>query len=236
MDMSLKNPSPFKRQPFQKTIIALSLALFAVGLYVVIKKPTLTPPAGIRPLKSVDLHQIEGPWFEVARLSSPMGQEVKDPLLFIKYAGKGGDFLPSYPDPEDPRLKLIYMGTTAQGQKETVWSEMSDPIKDYKTGTLRVDCWGFIPCAFHLINYDEDQQMWMVIAGPFKNQLWIFSRTPGLLPDSLNALKKKLAHKGYEVGALTYSNELPRIPDIMPKIPEVLPHIPKMTPRTSSEK
>jgi len=234
--MSLKLPTPSSRQPILKAVIGLGLALFTLGLYVVTQKPTLTPPAGIRPLKSVDLHQIEGPWFEVARLRSPMGQEVKDPLLFIKYAGKGGDFLPSYPDHEDPRLKLIYMGTTAQGQKETVWSEMSDPIKDYKTGTLRVDCWGFIPCAFHLINYDEDQQMWMVIAGPFKNQLWIFSRTPGLLPDSLNAVKKKLAHKGYKVDDLKYSNELPRIPDIKPKIPEVLPPIPKMTPGSSSEK
>ena len=70
----------------------------------------------------------------------------------------------------------------------------------------------------------------------FKNQLWIFSRTPGLLPDSLNAVKKKLAHKGYEVDDMIYSNELPRIPDIKPKIPEVLPPIPKMTPGTSSEK
>ena len=203
---------------------------------MVIKNPTLTPPAGIRPLTSVDLHQIEGPWFEVARLNSSIGQEVKDPLLFIKYAGKGGGFLLPYPDPEDPRFKISYRGTTAQGQKATFWSEMSDPIKDYKTGTLRIPCWGFIPCAFHLIDYDEDQKMWMVIAGPFKSQLWIFARTPGLLPDSLNALKKKLAHKGYEVGALTYSNELPRIPDIMPKMPEVLPTIPKMIPGASPEK
>ena len=234
--MSLKHPSPSKRQPIQKTIIALSLALVALGLYVVIKKPTLTPPAGIRPLKSVDLHQIEGPWFEVARLSSLIGQEVKDPLLFIKYAGKGGDFLLPYPDPEDPRFKLSYRGTTSQGQKETVWSEMSDPITDYKTGTLRIPCWGFIPCAFHLIDYDEDQQMWMVIAGPFKNQLWIFSRTPGLLPESLDMLKKKMSHWGYDVKAFTYSNELPRIPDIKPKIPEVLPPTPKMNPGASSEK
>ena len=149
-----------------------------------------------------------------------------------KYAGKGGDFLLPYPDPENPRFKLSYRGTTAQGQKATFWSEMSDPIKDYKTGTLVVPCWGFINCAFHLIDYDEDQQMWMVIAGPFKNQLWIFSRTPGLLPASLNAVKKRQAHRGYEVDALIYSYELPRIPDTVPKIPDLIPNIPKVLPPT----
>ena len=67
----------------------------------------------------------------------------------------------------------------------------------------------------------------MVVAGRFKHQLWIFSRGPGLMPKTLDDIKKKLGDWGYEVGALRYSNELPNIPEA-PPIPKVLPAVPTL--------
>jgi apolipoprotein D and lipocalin family protein len=235
--MPLKETLLKPHQFILKNFLVLSVSLSVLSIiYFAIYKPTLTPPSGINPLTSVDLHQIQGPWFEVARLSSPIEQGIKDPILFIKFAGKGGDLLYAFDDPKDPRFKLSLLGTNEHGQKETVWSQMSAPLRDYQTGTLSMSFWGLIPSAFHLIDYDEDQRSWMIIAGPFKNQLWIFSRTPGLLPQSLDMLKKRIAEWGYNVSALTYSNELPRIPEIFPENPSVLPPIPDFIPGASREK
>ena len=226
--MSLKHPSPSKRQPIQKTIIALSLALVALGLYVVIKKPTLTPPAGIRPLKSVDLHQIEGPWFEVARLSSPIEDNLKFPSLFIRYSGSRREGLWSYADPDDPRFRIELLGMVSNEPKKIISQTVTDRVKDYKVGTLSMPCWGFIRCAYHLIAYYEDHRSWMVVAGAFKNQLWIFSRAPGLVPDALKNIQKTITGLGYDAKSFTYSNELPRVPEIVPTIPDVIPEVPAM--------
>jgi len=215
---------------FSLTIKALFLGVFillALGLFWFIEKPTLGTPDGVTPLTSVDLHQIEGPWFEVARLDSPREKDLKYPSIFIKYAGKGGDTLPSFSDPEDPRFVIHLMGKTSHGLVETVWTKASEPLKDYKTGTLILPCVEFIPCAFHLVAYDEEDRNWMVVAGRFKDQLWIFSRAPGLMPKTLDDIKKKLRNWGYEVDALSYANELPNTPEV-PPVPKVLPTIPTL--------
>jgi len=214
---------------FSLTIKALFIGIFillALGLFWWVEKPTLGTPDGVTPLTSVDLHQIEGPWFEVARLDSPPEKDLQYPSIFIKYAGKGGDALPSFPDPKDPRFVIHLMGKTARGQVETVWTKASEPLKDYKTGTLILPCIQFIPCAFHLIAYDEYRN-WMVVAGRFKHQLWIFSRGPGLMPKTLDDIKKKLSNWGYDVDSLRYGNELPNIPEA-PPIPKVLPAVPTL--------
>jgi apolipoprotein D and lipocalin family protein len=206
-------------------LIGIAAAYWLVRLFI------LSPPLGIQRLDSVDLKQIQGPWFEVARLDSPLEKDLTNPMIFIKFSGSGSDSFYPYPDPADPRFRIVLMGQSTSGQRMTVLDKTTLPLDTYTTGTLLIPCDKWFPCAFHLIDYDKEGHTWMVVTGATKKQLWILSRGPGLLPAVLDTLKGKLMKEGYDLNALTYSNQLPAIPDVLPPMPQILPTPPGFKPQ-----
>jgi len=206
-------------------LFALVLSLIAATLFWLFKEPTQEIPKGVSPLH-VDLNQIIGPWYEVARLDSAPENAIKNPVLFIKYSGLGGDKIYPFADPEDPRFRVIILGNSSSGSSPVIWDEVTDKIEDYKRDTITMPCWGFLKCAFHLIAYDDKNRSWMVFSGHKKTQLWIFSRAPGLTPQLMEDLKDQLADWGFNIRKLIYSHQLPSIPHQLPPIPETLPKAP----------
>ena len=188
----------------------------------------LTPPIGVEPLSNIDLHQIQGPWFEVARLSSPLEDGKKNPLLYVRYTGEGANLTYPYADPLDPKLRIIFTGETEKGEAHVIIDEETPRLDNFKTGALILNCRWYWPCAFHLIDYDDNNRTWMVVAGSFKSQLWIFSRAPGILPSTWESISNRLAAKGYDVSKLTWAYALPPIPKILPALPDNVPPVPSM--------
>ena len=221
-----------KVRVFSSTALRWLTLLILVVLSVLgsIRYVYLSPPFGIHRQVPLDLHQIQGPWFEVARLESPLEQDLKYPVLFIKYTGPGADGLYPYSDPSDPRFRVVLMGQSESGTRRIALDTTTYMLDDYRTSTLVMTCPNGLPCAYHLIDYDLENQSWMVVTGRNKSQLWIFSRSPGIFPDTLKMIKKKLSAQGYDVDALIYGNTLPKLPDVLPKIPETLPIPPSNKP------
>ena len=209
-----------------RTLLLFTLSALVFFVFLWLKGLGLGAPEGIAPLNPIDLHQLQGPWFEVARMDSAVEEDIEKPVLYLKFAGSGQDRMLPYPDPKDPRFRIILMGQVSDGALKRTFDVMTDPIKDYTKGTITLPCYHFFHCALHVITYDIVDRTWMVIAGPTKNRLWIFARAPGLTPSVMNDIKNRLRDWGYKVRSLTYGHELPKIQEIMPPNTEVMPIIP----------
>lgn len=224
MSLTTQNMSQESRSQAPKPHhFLIILALITSAIIGIAWKLFFTPPTGIAPLSELDLKQIQGPWFEVARLDSPLEQEIKYPMLFVKFTGAGADLTMPYPDEKDPRFRLVLTGYGKDGLSKSVLDEKTWATNQYRGGTLTFPCWHFLPCTVHVIDHDTENRYWMVVAGSSRNDLWIFARGPGLAPKVLENLKTGLKQKGYPVENLTYPISLPPVPDIVPAIPDKLP-------------
>lgn len=192
-------------------------------------QPWMRLPEGIEPSKNLKLENIEGPWFEVAtpKTSIEVKNGLKTVSLFLKYSGPGGDKIPAFRDPNDPRFKIMLMGNGADGEGKMLLNTKSHLIKDWRSATVVLPCFASIPCAFHVIDYDEKNMLWMIVAGWDRDQVRVFSRAPGLPDDIMEDVKSKLVAFGYDVNSLRYENNLPPIPKFAPAVPKVIPPAPK---------
>lgn len=218
-----------------KGVLAISLLLLlcAFGWWTV--QPWMTPPKGIEPSTSLSLERVEGPWFEVVapKSSVEVQRGLSSVILFLKYSGPGGDRMPSYRDPNDPRFRIMLMGTPASGEPVTLVETKSHLIKDWHSATLVMPCFSSIPCAFHVIDYDEKNMGWMIVSGWEAGQLRVFSRIPGLPEDLMEKVKGKLAALGSDPDSFRWENNLPPLPKLGPALPEELPPQPKFNFETS---
>lgn len=208
--------------------VALVMVIAVSGWFVI--QPWQKLPEGIEPIKPFKLENLEGPWFEVAAPKSSI--EVKEGLtdvrLFLKYSGPGGDRIPPYRDPNDPRYRIMLMGSAAGGETKFVVNTKSHLIRDWESASVVMPCFGSIPCAFHVIDFDSKNKLWMIVAGWERDQVRVFSRIPGLPGGDLSAVNAKLAALGYDANALRYENNLPPVPQMIPVLPEELPPQPKL--------
>jgi apolipoprotein D and lipocalin family protein len=218
--MTTSRPKTLTRHP----LIRLFLAVFLItALATAARQFASTPPRGITPLDAVDLHKIRGPWFEIARLSSPLEDGFHSVNLDIRYTGAGSDLTFAYPDAEDPRFRIILTGRDASDHLSLLLDKTTDRIDDFNSGSLFMNCRGVLRCGFHLIAYDNLDRSWMVVAGPSRNHLWVFSRAPGFLPITQQRIWDQLKTMGYDLNLLTLSQNLPGIPATPPATPEIPP-------------
>ena len=220
--MPIENHSSAPRpESLRIKLLAVFFILLGISFWW-FQKSLLSTPEGIAPFQNVELHQMQGPWFEVARLDSPIERDIHDPTIFIRFTGPGADSMfPTY-DPADPRLRIMVAGRS----EGTVYDEVTDQIDNFNGGRIVLPCYKFLKCAFYLIDFDTKGHTWMVIGGSRKNQLWVLSTWPGLMPNIMNPLKTRLAAKGYDTRNLIYSNAPPKLPEINPAVPDLLPALP----------
>lgn len=214
---------------WNKGFLGVALLLFVVAAAWSVVQPWMHPPKGVEPSKTLQLERIEGPWFEV--VASKNVTEVKEKLsavrLFVKFSGPDGERMMPFKDPNDPRFRIMLMGNTAEGQTKLLLDTKTHLIKDWQGGTVVIPCVASIPCAYHVIDYDDKDMVWMIVAGWDRDQVRVFSRAPGLPENLIDEIDTKLVALGYDLSALNYENKLPPIPKFAPAVPKVVPPLPK---------
>lgn len=226
MSIHRRHFSQTPKASFVRPILFLSVLLLAIVVWFNLPTIELSDDDAWSP-KHVDLRRLEGPWFEVARLPHDKEKAIKNPLLFFKYAGAGQEGMNPYPDPSDPRFRVIVTGQSVEGSPTRVIDVMTDPVKDYNAQSVSIPCFRIFHCPLLLLAFDNENKVFMVVAGPTKNELWIFSRTPGLPVKVMSDLKNRLKQWGYGVENLVYSNEPPEGPEVVPPAPKDLPDTPE---------
>lgn len=215
--------------PWDKGFLGIALLLFVAAAAWSVTQPWMHPHTGVEPSKTLQLERIEGPWFEV--IASKSATEVKAKLstvsLFVKYSGPGGDKMIPYRDPNDPRFRIMLMGNTTDGEPKMLLDTKSHLIKDWQAGTVVIPCFASIPCAYHVIDYDDKAMGWMIVAGWDRDQVRVFSRAPGLPDNIVEEINARLVAFGYDLSELSYENKLPSIPKLAPAVPQVVPPLPK---------
>lgn len=134
------------------------------------------------PVANLDLAKYEGHWFEIARL----------PYLFELECYCG---ITNYTLNSDGTLDIYNAcnwgspsGKIHSGKGKAL---ADDPVNGtVTTGKLNVEVFGFLKAPYYVIDLDENYQ-WALVGSPYRNFLWILTRTPSIENDLYDQLVDK---------------------------------------------
>ena len=136
----------FVRSVFLAMWLALNLAACSTS-----------PPEGLHPVGSFDIHRYLGQWYEIARLDHSFERGMSDVQA-------------TYALMDDGSVKVINRGydTQRQAWKEAVGRALF--IGDSSTGSLKVSFFGPFYGGYHVIALDQENYRWSLVAGPDRDQ------------------------------------------------------------------
>lgn len=148
------------RSVFLALLLALSLSACSTS-----------PPEGLHPVGSFDIHRYLGRWYEIARLDHSFERGMSDVQA-------------TYALMDDGSVKVINRGydTQRQAWKEAVGRALF--IGDSSIGSLKVSFFGPFYGGYHVIALDRQNYRWSLVAGPDRDYLWILARDK-ILPDEV---------------------------------------------------
>lgn len=155
-------------------------------------------PAALRPIERLDLPRYLGTWYEVARF----------PNRFQKQCV--ADTRADYESQPDGSVRVINQCRLADGRVEKAVGQARQ-IGTGDSPRLQVrfaPAWlSFIPAVwgdYWVVDLDEAYQL-AAVSEPRREYLWVLSRTPGVPAAAYEALLRRLAAQGLDVGRLERS-------------------------------
>jgi apolipoprotein D and lipocalin family protein len=175
-----------------KLMILLAVILFAGSSWLSSSLKGL--PGNGSPQQPFDFSRMVGNWFEIARLENELEEDFGQATLKVVQSSKN-------------KLEL----TLSDPKTKTAFPFDFEYDADNKVGSAFLSCWGPLVCGYHVIAMDKKDLSWMMIAGHTLDELWLFSRAPGLPPEVLKKLLAEAQALGYDTENLVINNKPPEI-------------------------
>ena len=148
-------------------------------------------PDGVSVVKNFELDRYLGTWYEIARLDHRFERGLSQVQA-------------NYSLREDGGVRVINLGFDAENSE---WSEAEGKayfIGDPDLARLKVSFFGPFYGAYNVIELDQENYSYAMIAGPSYSYLWILSREPRLEPAILDGLVARARVLGFPVDELIY--------------------------------
>lgn len=188
------NPS----RPAWRRRLAPWLLAVAGGANALATGAQAAAPAALQSIERLDLPRYLGTWYEVARF----------PNRFQKQCV--ADSRAEYQSRPDGTVRVINQCRLADGRLDQAEGQVRQ-IGAADSPRLQVrfaPAWlSFIPAVwgdYWVIDLDEAYQL-VAVSEPRREYLWVLSRTPSVPSPAYDALLKRLAAQGLEVGRLERS-------------------------------
>lgn len=148
-------------------------------------------PEGVQVVDGFVLDRYLGTWYEIARLDHRFERGMSNVTA-------------NYSLREDGGVQVVNRGFHA---KNGEWEEATGKayfVGDTNIGQLKVSFFGPFYGGYNIVELDEDDYEYALVAGPDRDYLWILARTPELDPDVLNALVNKASSLDFPTEELIY--------------------------------
>jgi apolipoprotein D and lipocalin family protein len=193
-----------------------------------------SPPKGVDALEDLDISRMFGHWYELARMPSAIEDEFGQASLVIKK--------------EDEEALSLSLFDRKNPKKS--WADTADYQLEAPSSVL-ISCFLWLKCGYHVVLLDSNQYSWFVVAGHNLDQVWLFSREPGIDSALLQRIIQDIHELGFDQDRLEIHNAprqvvvapnldqpiKPKNPTddpyaILPETPANLPPIPSQMPET----
>lgn len=135
-------------------------------------------PDGIEVVTEFELDRYLGTWYEVARLDHRFERGMTNVTANYSMRDDGG-------------VRVLNRGfKTKKGE----WDEAEGKayfVGNSDVGQLKVSFFGPFYGGYNIVELDQEDYQYALVAGPDRDYLWILSRTPELNPETLDALVDK---------------------------------------------
>ncbi|MBD5801952.1 Outer membrane lipoprotein Blc precursor [Azoarcus sp. Aa7] len=159
------------------------------------------PPAALLTIAALDVPRYMGTWYEIA----------KYPNRFQRHCT--GFTQAEYGLQDDGRVRVVNRCRTADGRMDEAIGTARQ-IGAATSPRLEVrfaPAWlSFIPAVwgdYWVIDLDADYRL-AAVSEPEREYLWILSRTPTVAPQALEALRTRLAARGFDLSRLEMTRQL----------------------------
>jgi apolipoprotein D and lipocalin family protein len=146
-------------------------------------------PKGLEPVSEFDGERYLGKWYEIARLDHSFEKNMSN-VSAVYAEGKSGG------------IAVLNRG---YNEKTGEWKQIEGRarfIGDKTVGSLKVSFFGPFYGGYHVIELDQENYSYAMVAGPNRSYLWILSRTTSLDETVLAELKNKAADWGFDTSKL----------------------------------
>jgi len=146
-------------------------------------------PKGLTPVSEFDGERYLGKWYEIARLDHSFERNLSNVSAMYAREDSGA-------------ISVINRG---YNEKSGEWKQVKGRahfIEDETVGSLKVSFFGPFYGGYHVIELDEDNYDYAMVAGPNRSYLWILSRSTSLDQAVLADLKEKAAAWGFDITKL----------------------------------
>lgn len=148
-------------------------------------------PEGVEVVQDFELDRYLGTWYEVARFDHPFERWLSEVTASYSLRDDGG-------------VDVVNAGYRAE---EKEWDEAHGKayfVDETDIGRLKVSFFGPFYGAYNIIELDQRNYNWSMVAGPDRSYLWILSRSPDLDPEVLQRLVARAGELGFETDELIY--------------------------------
>ena len=154
-----------------------------------------TPPSGVEPMSKMDFSRLTGSWFEIGRLENDAEADYGQAKLMVSSLSES-----------QVQIKLTDSKNAARQ-----WEAGGSYDAKEAPATFLLSCAPLIRCGFHVIAIDQDHQDWMLVTGHSRDQLWVFSRHPGVDAKILQRLMSQAEDLGYDPSQMIINNLTPAV-------------------------
>lgn len=148
-------------------------------------------PDGVEVVTEFELDRYLGTWYEIARLDHSFERGMSNVTAEYSMRDDGG-------------VRVLNQGyEVAKGE----WNKATGKaffVGDADVGQLKVSFFGPFYGGYNIIELDQDQYQYALVAGPDRGYLWILARSPELDQDILSALVSQAEQLDFPTDELIY--------------------------------
>lgn len=153
-------------------------------------------PDGVEPVTGFELEPYLGTWYEIARLDHRFERGLSNVTA-------------SYSLNDDGSVRVVNRGFDTNKQQ---WDETEGKARFVgasDVGQLEVSFFGPFYGSYNIIELDQSDYQWSLVAGPTRSYLWLLARSPKLDDQRIRALVDEAERLGFPVDELIFVEHTP---------------------------
>jgi apolipoprotein D and lipocalin family protein len=166
-----------------------SLRLAAITLVTGLLQSCTGTPEGVEVVTDFELDRYLGTWYEIARLDHSFERGLSNVTANYSMRDDGG-------------VKVINRGFNTE---KSEWDEATGRayfVGESDIGQLKVSFFGPFYGGYNIVELDDSDYQYSLVAGPDRSYLWILSRTPQMDSTVLQQLIAKADALGFPTNEL----------------------------------
>lgn len=166
-----------------------SLRLAAITLVTGLLQSCTGTPEGVEVVTDFELDRYLGTWYEIARLDHSFERGLSNVTANYSMRDDGG-------------VKVVNRGFNTE---KSEWDEATGKayfVGESDIGQLKVSFFGPFYGGYNIVELDDSDYQYSLVAGPDRSYLWILSRTPQMDSTVLDQLIAKANALGFPTNEL----------------------------------